>query len=82
MKKPAFLFSPESMPDMVAAKMPLTNRPSMPTGMTTWEMAMNEASSGALRVGKTAGRSICSARAAMGGRNQMMMPMTKSPAPR
>jgi hypothetical protein len=46
MKKPAFLFRPESIDDMVAAKIPLTRRPIMPTGMTSREMAMKAASSG------------------------------------
>jgi hypothetical protein len=34
MKNPAFLFRPESIPDIVAAKIPLTSKPSIPTGMT------------------------------------------------
>ena len=33
----AFLFNPESMPDMLAAKIPLTSSPIMPTGMTACE---------------------------------------------
>jgi hypothetical protein len=82
MKMPAFLFRPESIDDMVAAKMPLTRRPIMPTGMTAREMAMKAASSG-FAVGETRRRGQGRGRAAaIGGTNQIVMPTRKRPAPR
>ena len=68
------VYSVLSIADIVEAKMPLTSKPNIPTGATARVIAMNAASSGWSWLGNWACKSGKSARAAIGGTNQITMP--------
>jgi len=80
MKYPALRFRPLSICPMVAAKMPLSSRPSIPTGMVAVAIAKYAVSCGRGTPGNIEPRSGCVIRATIGGMNQTTGPMTNSTA--
>src|SRR5688500_10611903 len=82
MKNPALRLRPESIDDIVAAKMPLSSRPTMPAGIVAIAIAKYDASCGFLNCGNVALKSGCVTRATIGGMNHTAGPMMKQIIPR